>query len=159
MSLRERDLVLYGTVGDHPRLAWDWVDQQLEGAGIYWVVAPSAGYPHPRPVWGVWLDETLHLSVGSPGLRTTIANGTPVTVHLDSGTDVVITEGHAGLVPTEVGALAAYDRKYDWTYDLDAYGPLMVVLPAKVLAWRSAGPAGRDGFAKTGCWVASTVRT
>jgi len=152
-------LALYGAVGDRPRLDWGWVDQQLERAGTYWVVAPTAGYPHPRPVWGVWIDERLHLSIGSPGLRASVTGGAPVTVHLDSGTDVVIVEGHARSEPTEVGALVAYDRKYDWTYDLDAYGPLTVVKPAKVLAWRSAGVAGRDGFASTGCWVARTART
>ncbi len=159
MSLRERNLALYGTVSDRPRLDWNWVDQQLEGAGTYWVVAPTPGHPHPRPVWGVWIDEKLQLSVGSPRLRTCLTNGTPVTVHLDSGSDVVIIEGHARLGPTDAGALAAYDRKYDWKYDLDAYGPLIVVLPEKVLAWRSAGPAGRDGFASTGCWVSTEPAT
>ncbi len=159
MSLRERDLALYGVVSDHPQLRWDWVDQQLEEAATYWVVAPTAGHPHPRPVWGVWVDESLHLSVGSPGLRRYLIDGAPVTVHLDSGTDVVIVEGQVRVVSTGAGVLAAYDRKYDWTYDLDAYGPLMVVLPARVLAWRSAGRAGRDGFASTGCWMAGRAQT
>ena len=49
--------------------------------------------------------------------------------------------------------IAAYDKKYDWTYDLEQYGPFTTIDPSNVLAWRAAGPAGRDGFAHTGRWT------
>jgi hypothetical protein len=75
-----------------------------------------------------------------------------VTVHLDSGTEVVIVEGRVDGTIRDSGIVAEYDRKYDWTYDLIANGPLTDIVPATVLAWRTAGWAGRDGFRHTGTW-------
>jgi hypothetical protein len=102
-------------------------------------------------VWGVWADEVLHLSIGSPQLAAA-RPGTPATVHLDSGTDVVIVEGTVQAKTVDPAVVAAYDTKYTWTYDVDAYGPLTSIRPRLVLAWRSAGWAGRDGFTATGRW-------
>jgi len=145
---------MYGQVVDLDELVWEDVRRQLEDAGTYWVIARARGHPHPRPVWGVWVDDTLRLSLGSPVLRAELTADPTVTVHLDSGTDVVIVEGQASLVQgAEVApSLAAYDRKYDWEYDADSYGPLTKVEPSTVLAWRAAGPAGRDGFKRAGRW-------
>ncbi len=161
---RTRGATFYGAASDRPELDWSWVRDQLETAGTYWVVAPTSGHPHPRPVWGIWADERLHLSIGSPALLSGLADGAPVTVHLDSGTDVVIVEGHRARSPgpaAGAGAelLAAYDRKYDWHYDVATYGPLTSVEPAKILAWRSGGWAGRDGFQVDGCWTFDAGRS
>ena len=46
----------------------------------------------------------------------------------------------------------AYDAKYDWTYDAVEYGQLTEVRPQTIIAWRAAGPAGRDGFVESGKW-------
>jgi hypothetical protein len=152
---RERTLRLYGTPSDQGLLAWSWVEEQLEAAGTYWLVARNPGHPHPRPVWGVWHGQRLHLSVGSPTLLRSIERDPVVTVHLDSGTDVVIVEGTTGRA-TERGPLSsvfeAYNAKYDWDYDVAQYGALIVVQPQRVLAWRTAGWAGRDSFQATGSW-------
>jgi hypothetical protein len=116
----------------------------------------SDAAPHPRAVWGVWVEDVLMLSLGSPVLRAQIARDPLVTVHLDSGTDVVIVEGRAAAddSPETIAAFVdAYDAKYDWRYDAGQYGPPTRVTPAVVLAWRSAGWAGRDGFRETGKWV------
>ena len=86
-------LRLYGTESDKPVLEWAWVDDQLRQAGTYWVVARSPGHPHPRPVWGLWDTGQLHLSIGSPSTLRALALDPTLTVHLDSGTDVVILEG------------------------------------------------------------------
>jgi hypothetical protein len=59
---QERTLRLYGTPSDQDPLAWSWVEEQLEAAGTYWLVAPTTGHPHPRPVWGIWHGQRLHLS-------------------------------------------------------------------------------------------------
>lgn len=135
-------------------LAWDWVRQQLEQADTYWVVANSPeGPPHPRPVWGVWLDEHLELSLGSPVVRRHAEADPRVAVHLDSGLDVVLLEGRATGPSEDAAAVAAYDDKYDWTYDLDQYGPLTRIEPDAVLAWRSEGPAGRKGWQEGGRWT------
>ncbi len=144
-------LVQYGRPSDCPALEWEWVDAQLSDAGTYWVSISTDRHPHPRPLWGVWADEMLHLSIGSPTLAAA-PPGTPTTVHLDSGTDVVILEGTLTATTTDSALLATYDTKYTWAYDVEVYGPLTSIQPEVVLAWRSAGWAGRDGFTATSRW-------
>ena len=146
-------ITMYGAAATQPAPDWTWVDDQLAGAGTYWVVARSGGWPHPRPVWGVWADETLYLSIGSPIVTRQLHDDPTVTVHLDSGTDVVVVEGRRTGERRDAAVIAAYDRKYDWRYDVDEYGPLAVVTPVVVLAWRSAGWAGREGFQSAGRWT------
>jgi len=145
---------MYTQVVDYDLLSWGDVQRQLEEAGTYWVIGRGSGHPHPRPVWGVWVDDSLRLSLGSPVLRRELAADPTVTVHLDSGTDVVIVEGRASeLQGADVASsLAAYDRKYEWKYDTEQYGPLTLVRPSTVLAWRAAGPAGREGFKQATRW-------
>jgi len=191
---RPEPLRLFGSRSDAAVLDWDWVEQQLVAAGTYWVIACGPGHPHPRPVWGVWTpDQQLWLSIGSPGLRRELDGDPRVTVHLDSGTDVVVVEGlvtpavsdaastsGSGPVPASESDPAqgstqgsvqgstqgsvqssapgsdpvqAYNAKYDWDYRVEEYGELVAVHPVKVLAWRCAGWAGRDGFQTTGSWV------
>jgi hypothetical protein len=149
---RFTSLQLYGQPSDTEALGWDWVDAQLRQAGTYWVTARTRGHPHPRPVWGVWLENHLHLSIGTPMTATALAADPAVTVHLESGTDVVIVEGRAVDASSNTDVLASYDRKYDWSYDADKYGPLTCVAPETVLAWRTAGWAGRESFQQTGRW-------
>jgi len=76
-----------------------------------------------------------------------------ITVHLESGTEVVVFEGVAQVssVP-DVQVLNVYNTKYDWKYTYDEYGPLTQVIPETVLSWRSTGWAGRDGIQETGRW-------
>jgi hypothetical protein len=149
----EEPIRLYGSPSDHESVPWSWAEQQLRDAGTYWVIARSEGHPHPRPVWGVWHEGVLQLSLGSPVLRRQLAADPTVTVHLESGTEVVVVEGDAGLDPaSEAAAIAAYDTKYDYQYSRADYGPFTVVQPAQVMAWRTVGPAGRDGFRQVARW-------
>jgi hypothetical protein len=123
-------------------------------AGTYWVVARTPGHPHPRPVWGIWSQQRLHLSIGSPTLRRAIRDEPAVTIHLDSGTDVGIVEGLVTpSVPTSPALIQDYNQKYDWDFQVWQYGELTQVQPGKVLAWRTAGWSGRDSFQNTGSWV------
>ena len=153
MGRVEKALVQYGQPSSHPGLPWDWIDAQLTGAGTYWTSIAGEGTPHPRPVWGVWLDEVLSLSIGSPRLVSSAKPGASIAVHLDSGTDVVIVEGVVEGPSVDASVVAAYDAKYTWTYDVAEYGPLTAVHPTSVLAWQSAGWAGRDGFTATARWT------
>ena len=139
-------LSFYGSPSGCPAVEWSWVDRQLGDAGTYWIVPRSDDAPHPRPVWGVWDHRSLLLSIGSQVIARELRAEQLATVHLDSGTDVVIVEGHVDGQCAEVEALAAYDAKYDWNYTVDEYGPLTVLRPTLVMAWRSGGFAGRDGF-------------
>ena len=155
MAFVRRSVSFYTQESDKPPLEWAWVEQQLHDAGTYWVIAAAgAAYPHPRPVWGVWQGELLYLSIGTPSIQRARTEGRSLAVHLDSGTDVVIIEGDPAGSTAERTILDAYDTKYDWKYDAETYGPLMVVAPRRILAWRSLGPAGRDGFAEASRWDA-----
>ena len=76
-------------------------------------------------------------------------------MHLDSGTDVVLLKGTTSATDrsgTPASVIEAYNTKYDWDYQAAQYGELIVVRPLRVLAWRTAGWAGRDSFQATGCW-------
>ncbi len=143
---------MYGAPSDGSPLEWEWVDGQLRTAGTYWVVTNGDRRPHPRPVWGVWQDELLHLSIGSPVISRLLRRDTDVVVHLDSGVDVVVVEGSVAGPSDDALVLGVYDEKYDWSYTVDEYGPLTRIAPRVVMAWRSAGWAGRDGFQQASRW-------
>lgn len=147
-------LRLFGQPADTEALDWPWVQQQLEAAPTYWVNTRSAGpsHPHPRPVWGIWHERDLYLSVGSLVLVRQLASDPVVTVHVDSGTDVVIVEGTAVDLSVDQLFLERYNTKYDWNYVVDEYGPLTHVVATAVIAWRSAGWAGRGGIRSSGRW-------
>jgi hypothetical protein len=53
-------------------------------------------------------------------------------------------------VASDADAMAEYNRKYDTSYEVGRYGPLTAVAPQTVLAWRTAGWAGRDSFQQAG---------
>lgn len=152
MEPTSEPLVMYGQPSNARMLDWSWARAELEGAGTYWVVARGPGHPHPRPVWGVWHTNVLHLSVGSPIVANELDLDPLVTVHLGSAADVVIVEGTVVGRGVDAMVLRRYDDKYDWRYDVDQYGPLTVIAPVTVLAWRSEGWAGRDGFEASGRW-------
>ena len=143
---------IYGHVSDHQALEWSWVDARLNEAGTYWATARTDGHPHPRPVWGVWASRCLHLSIGTPITRAALALDPTVTIHLDSGTDVVIVEGRVVASTTDPDVIAAYDRKYDWTYDVEEFGSLICVAPTAILAWQVTGWAGRGSFQRSARW-------
>lgn len=150
-------LTLYGSRAEVGGLVWEWVDAQLTAAGSYWIVCPGQGHPHPRPVWGVWRDHVLFLSIGSPLIREQVRGRVPVTVHLGGDVDVVIVEGSTAGPTDDPDLVQAYNAKYDWDYQPDEYGAFIAVEPEKVMAWRSAGWAGRDGFRETGRWSFPSV--
>jgi hypothetical protein len=152
MGPEHESLTMYGHPSELPPLAWNWVEAELAEAGSYWVTARDAGHPHPRPVWGVWGNRQLHLSIGSPVVSRLLEHDATVTVHLSSDVDVVIVEGHVSGFAEAPALYEAYNQKYDWDYTIEEYGPLTTVSPSKILAWRSAGWAGRDGFQYTGRW-------
>jgi hypothetical protein len=102
-------------------------------------------------VWSPTGDAELWLTLGSPRIRAELAEDPAVTVHLDSGTDVIIVEGDAVPATGDLAPfLSAYDAKYDWKYDAETYGAPTRVVARDVLAWRSGGFAGRDGFQQAG---------
>ena len=126
---------------------WEHVEQRMTGSINYWLcsVYPD-GRPHVVPRWGVYIDGRLYY-VGSPETRhaRNIDKNPNVTLHLESGNDVVIMEGTSlpASKPTPDFAQrlsAAYKMKYE----SDGYAPeptqwdeggLYVFTPRQCLAW------------------------
>ena len=76
--------------------------------------------PAPRPVWGLWLEERLVLSVGSSTHWRNLEVSDRVAVHLGDAHDVVIVEGTAQRETdaTELARIVApYNQKYDWNWE------------------------------------------
>jgi hypothetical protein len=144
-------------------LPWSWAVERLTAERNYWVVSVRRdGFPQARPVWGVWHETGLFLSVGHGGLqRTSVMDArpaVPATVHVDSAVDVVIIEGvidrvgtndYEGrrlptlAVPMETrdAAAAAYIAKYSagpGAESLDLNPSLLnfLVRPRVVYGWR-----------------------
>jgi hypothetical protein len=128
-----------------PRLDWSWAQDRIEACESYWVVTVDAGgVPSARPVWGAWVADRLLMTIGSPTIRRNVATNPRATVHLGDPLEVVVLDGdlakqtdRAALVPFA----AAYDRKYDWSTDLDdeKYGDGIYELrPRTVTAWVAA---------------------
>src|SRR6266568_5320871 len=72
-----------------------------------------------RPLWGVWLDDTFFFSTGSLAAQN-LATRPAITVHLESGSEVVIIEGVAGPVSDTVlveRVVSLYNQKYTWNVD------------------------------------------
>ena len=83
-----------GHVGS-AKLPWTWAIEQLSRARNYWIATTRPnGKPHTRPVWGVWFDNTFYFSTGSLAALN-LARHPAITVHLESGSKVVIIEGLA----------------------------------------------------------------
>src|SRR5437762_3294087 len=87
---------MYGRVGLDPvLLPWSWAETRLTAARSYWIASTRPdGRPHARPVWGVWQDGAFYFSTGSLAAGN-LARDPHLTVHLDSGAEVVIIEGTA----------------------------------------------------------------
>jgi hypothetical protein len=136
-------------------LPWAWARQRLIDARNYWVVSVLPdGRPHSRPVWGVWSDEQLYFDTGSR-IGANLMVNPEVTVHLESGDEVVILEGTVERVTdVEEGHrfAAAYNPKYHGELT-EPPGALFVVRPRVAFGWVS-DPTGLDGpgaiFASTG---------
>jgi hypothetical protein len=100
-------------------VAWSWAVEQLEHALNYWFSTTRPdGRPHAMPAWAVWLDGALYFD-GSPETRRmrNLAANPAITVHLESGDQVVIIEGQALAAGRPDAALAqrlaaAFEGKY-----------------------------------------------
>jgi nitroimidazol reductase NimA-like FMN-containing flavoprotein (pyridoxamine 5'-phosphate oxidase superfamily) len=126
-----------GYLGAAP-LPWSWAEDQLADARNYWVsTIATNGRAHVRPVWGVWLDDTVQFSTGGRHTEN-MARDPRVTVNLESGDECVIVEGLAEST-TDVAARQAfievYEPKYDWPMTLDFVDVLYIVRPKLVLGW------------------------
>ena len=141
----------YGVpVGEAGLLPWSWAEARLETARNYWFSTTRPdGRPHAVPGWAVWLDGALYFE-GSPETRRArnLAVNPALTVHLESGDEVVILEGEARLASPPPRQLAerlaaAFTAKYAASHDYrpapdpwDA-GGLWALRPRVAFGWQA----------------------
>lgn len=149
----------YGVPEDNGELLdWSEIAARLAAAKIYWVCsATSDGVPHAVPVWGAFVDRMLYFGAG-PRTSRNLARNPRLTIHLESGDEVVIAEGRASVVhdPGEALVQAIDDQcaaKYDWRPSTEGDGRVAEgwwqITPTKVLAW-TAFPANATRWTRSG---------
>lgn len=124
----------------------DSVRERLAAAKNYWISTASGdGVPHAVPVWAAFIDDTIYFGAGPRTLRNLLANAA-VTVHLESGDEVVIAQGVAERVQDPDPSLSRaiddqYAEKYDWRPSSESETPVgegsFALLPQRVIAWTS----------------------
>ncbi len=128
---------MWGEPKDVPPIEWDDVERRLREAIAYWVVTVAGA----RPVWGVWQDERLLLSVGSSVVSRGIDESPSASAHLEDAHDVVLVEGAMAWV-TDESVLSSfcdvYNPKYRWDFTVgEIPGGIAELRPDVVLAWRA----------------------
>jgi len=132
----------YGLKPRKHYLPFAHAETRLTKSRNYWIcTARPDGRPHSSPVWGFWIDGALYFGTGRASRKArNLAHNAAVSIHLDSGDDVVILEGTV----TEVDlADAAMIKKLDAASRTKYKMPLMTtpevvlysVRPRVVLAW------------------------
>jgi hypothetical protein len=141
---------MFGRRPTGPSVAWSWADEQLRTARNYWVATASrSGGPHTRPFWGCWTAPNFEFSTGSRTIANVSANP-QVSIHLESGEDVVILEGAARVV-LEPARLQRFVLTYNAKYsarlevrgrevgdDTHGTGGVVVVRAEVVYGWQAS---------------------
>lgn len=132
----------YGVSGSAGMLDWAWAKERLQGAHNYWVITVRAdARPHAVPVWGLWYEGAFYFGTDRSSVKARNAIANPaITIHLESGQEVVIVEGRAAEF-TDAATIKKLNQEYKTKYGLrltDAPGALILfaVRPRAVLAWR-----------------------
>jgi hypothetical protein len=130
---------MFGSYAGSAELPWSWATALLKEARNYWIATTRAdGRPHSRPVWGVWLDTAFYFSTGSLAAQNLAAHPA-ITVHLESGNEVVIIEGVAETVgdfSLVERVVSFYNEKYHWDVDPKQLpGPFYAVRPQVAFGW------------------------
>ncbi len=130
---------MFGGYVGSAKLPWTWATERLTRARNYWIATTRPdGKPHSRPVWGVWLNNSFYFSTGSLAAQN-LATRPIITVHLESGSEVVIIEGVAELVSDIVlikQVVSLYNQKYNWNLDPNKLpGPFYAVRSQVAFGW------------------------
>jgi hypothetical protein len=130
---------MFGGYMGSAELPWTWATERLNRARNYWIATTrSDGRPHSRPVWGIWLDNAFYFSTGSLAASNLVTRPA-ITVHLESGSEVVIIEGVAETVNDAAlveQVVSLYNQKYNWNLDPhNVTDPFYVVRPQVAFGW------------------------
>jgi Pyridoxamine 5'-phosphate oxidase len=129
----------YGVPRDKDRLIeWAWVADRFREEANYWIATASPqGIPTARPVWGVFVHDAICFG-GGPLTRWSknLAANPRASVHLESGTRVVIAEGPIVRIEDPADPmLRDVDDAYEAKYEMRHGPPIWVLRPHVVLAW------------------------
>jgi pyridoxamine 5'-phosphate oxidase-like protein len=121
-------------------LPWSHAEDRLVRSRSYWIcTARPDGRPHSIPVWGMWIEGALYFGTArSTRKARNLLHNPAVSVHLESGDDVIILEGKAAEVsdPATFKKLdAASKDKYKMPLLLMPESVVYAVRPRVVLAW------------------------
>lgn len=110
----------------------------------YWIVSVSEdGKPHSVPVWAAFVDDVLYFGCG-PRTARNLSGQPHCSVHLESGSEVVVLEGAVRRVKGPAQALSQaiddqYGEKYNWRPSSRGDDPVaegwFALAPQKILAW------------------------
>jgi nitroimidazol reductase NimA-like FMN-containing flavoprotein (pyridoxamine 5'-phosphate oxidase superfamily) len=133
---------LYGLKPRKQYLPWNHARQRLERSRNYWICTGRPdGRPHSIPVWGFFVDDTLYFGTARSSRKAKNLSRNPaVSIHLDSGDDVVIVEGEAvEVAPSDRKTIAKLDgaskKKYKMPLMIVPESVLYAVRPRVVLSW------------------------
>jgi hypothetical protein len=117
---------------------WSSVVERFTEERNFWISTSSPeGTPLARPVWGVFVDDTICFG-GGPQTRWSqnLESNPRVSVHLEDGTRPVIAEGVVDrLADREDSRLKGIDDAYELKYDFRHGPPIWLLQPEVVLAW------------------------
>jgi hypothetical protein len=133
---------MYGLRPGKLYLPFGHAEERLTQSRNYWICTSRPdGRPHSIPVWGFWVDGALYFGTARSSRKArNLAQNAAVSIHLDSGDDVVILEGAAVEVdltdkPTFKKLDAASRAKYKMPLMVVPESVLYSVRPRVVLAW------------------------
>ena len=134
---------LYGLKPRAKYLPFSHAEGRLARSRNYWICTTRAdGRPHSIPVWGFWIDGAFYFGTARSSRKArNLAQNPAVSVHLDSGDDVVILEGTVVEVSHNERAMlkkldAASRAKYKMPLTtIPGETVLYRVQPCVVLAW------------------------
>jgi len=133
---------MYGLKPRKQYLPFSHAEERLMESRNYWICTSRPdGRPHSVPVWGFWTDGSFYFGTARSSRKArNLAQNAAVSIHLDSGDDVVILEGAA--VEVDLSDKLTF-KKLDAASRAKYKMPLMVmpeavlysVRPRVVLAW------------------------
>ncbi|MFI6345968.1 pyridoxamine 5'-phosphate oxidase family protein [Streptomyces sp. NPDC050560] len=132
-----------------PQLDWEWAHKRLRESKNFWITTQGLdGRPHTRPVWGFWLEGGLWFSTTNRSVAYIEADNN-VTVHTESGDEVVIVEGRCERLhgKDRLQVISDNYREYfshetvatdEGVFTPQGYGgPGFKITPTKVLGWNA----------------------
>lgn len=105
-------------------LPWSFVEERMSASHNYWIASTRPDdRPHTAPVWGLWHEGKFYFSTGEQSRKgRNLGANLAVSVHLESGDEVVILEGVVEEI-TDTKLLNSLNKAYKAKYGIGMDGP------------------------------------